>query len=522
MPARRTPAQSKRRAERARRRTVCGAAAAVALTAAAVSAAGGETPLVDAAAGRDWPAVRALLRAAADVNAAHGDGATALHWAAHWDDVETADLLLGAGAAVDAANDHGVTPLLLAAENRSAAMAARLLDAGADPNAALPAEGETVLMRAAHSGDARIVRMLLDRGADVGARTAKTGQTALMWAVAEGHLEAARLLLARGADPRARSNGRYTPLLFAARQGDPALAGMLTAAGAPVDRDGGGRAPLAVAIEHARVPFARLLIARGADPNVRLRNGGAPLHEALLIGGRQRGYDPEAPVREPPDKRDLIRDLLAAGADPDFRRGAPRPGARIYSPDGQASGFDRGPTDPDNFGVARRWIGASPFWVAAHKADVTLMRMLLDAGADPAAAADDGSTPLMAAAGLGHAGDRYEKFWSPAAAREAVALLVELGADVNAANEAGFTALHGAAFVGADAAAEHLIAHGADLNAQDFAGRTPYRIAEGHKGGGMSFVSRPSTAALLARRGADTTLGPHFNDTEREEGLTVR
>lgn len=148
--------------------------------------------------------------------------------------------------------------------------------------------------------------------------------------------------------------------------------------------------------------------------------------------------------------------------------------------------------------------------------------MLLDAGADPAAAADDGSTPLMAAAGLGHAGDRYEKFWSPAAAREAVALLVELGADVNAANEAGFTALHGAAFVGADAAAEHLIAHGADLNAQDFAGRTPYRIAQGHKGGGMSFVSRPSTAALLARLGADTALGPHFNDTEREEGLTVR
>ena len=100
--------------------------------------------------------------------------------------------------------------------------------------------------------------------------------------------------------------------------------------------------------------------------------------------------------------------------------------------------------------------------------------------------------------------------------------LVELGADVNTANEAGFTALLGAAFVGAHAAAEHLVAHGADLNAQDFIDRTPYRIAQGHKGGGMSFVSRPSTVALLERLGADTSLGPHFNETEREEGLRVQ
>jgi hypothetical protein len=144
------------------------------------------------------------------------------------------------------------------------------------------------------------------------------------------------------------------------------------------------------------------------------------------------------------------------------------------------------------------------------------MRLLLEAGADPSLTTDDNTTPLMAAAGLGHGGDRYERFWSAARAFEAVKLLVDHGADVNAKNEAQFTALHGTAFVGADAAAEYLVQHGANPNAQDFIKRTAYRIAQGHKGGGMSFVSRPSTVAVLARLGADATLGPDFNDTERE------
>ncbi len=498
------------------------AAGAVALLAVGAPAASDGPHLVAAAERQDWRSVDALLAAGADVDAAQADGATALHWAAHWDARAALETLLRAGADVDAANDHGVTPLFLAAENGSAPVAERLLAAGADASATLPADGETVLMRAAHTGSAAIVRMLLDRGADPHARTARSGQTALMWATAEGHADAARELIARGADVRARSHGHYTPLLFAARQGDVGSGALLLAAGAAVDRDGPGPAPLVVAIEHGRVPFARFLLAHGAAADIVMRNGSTPLAAALAIGGRQLGYDPDAPVYEPPDKLDLLRDLLAAGAKPDRRRGVPEPGSRVYSPDGQASGFDRGPTDPDNFGVGRSWIGASPFWVAAHMADVRLLELLLDAGADPTVTTDDGTTPLMVAAGLGHAGDRYEKFWSFAAAREAVEFLVERGADVNATNAAGFSALHGTAFVGAEAAAEYLVAQGAALDAQDFAGRTPYRIAQGHKGGGMSFVSRPGTVALLARLGADTTLGPHFNDTEREAGLQVR
>ena len=503
------------------RRRVMAGAGIIALIG-ATTAANVDQRLADAAERQDWRTLHALLEAHAPADAPQPDGATALHWAVHWDARDAVDALLAAGADVDAANDLGLTPLFLAAENGSRAVAARLLAAGADAGVTLPAQGETVLMRAAHTGDADVVRLLLDRGADVNARTTRSGQTALMWAISENHVGAARLLIEHGADVRARSHGNYTPLLFASRVGSVPIGKMLIEAGAPVDRDGDRTAPLVTAIDHARVEFARFLLGLGAEPDFIMRNGNTPLGAAIAIGGRQRGYDPDAVVREPPGKLDLIRELIAAGADVNRRRGVPEVGSRVYSADGQASGIDRGPTDPDNFGVARSLTGASPFWIAAHKADVTLMQLLLEHGADPTVTTDDGTTPLMAAAGLGHAGDRYEKFWSSGAALEAVKILVELGADVNAANEAGFTALHGAAFVGANAAADHLIEHGADLNAQDFIDRTPYRIAQGHKGGGMSFVSRPSTVALLKRLGANTGLGPHFNETEREEGLRVR
>lgn len=481
-----------------------------------------DTPLADAAERQDWHTVNKLLDANVDANGTQADGATALQWAAHWDNLEAVDQLLRAGADVDAANDLGVTPMALACENGSAAVAERLLTADADASATLPVQGESVLMTAALTGNVDVVQLLLDNGADVNARTITSGQTALMWAISESHVETVRLLIDHGADALARSSGGFTPMLFAARQGSLASAELLMAAGAGVEAVGEDQVPLVVAIERARVPFARFLLEHGADPNVMMRNGDTPLTAALGIGGRQRGYDADAVVREPPDKLDLIRDLIASGADPNGQRGVPLPGSRVFSADGQASGVDRGPTDPDNFGVARSWTGATPFWVAAHKADVTLMRLLIDAGADPSLTTADGTTSLMVAAGLGHAGDRYERFWSFASALEAVTLLVEQGADVNATNEAGFTALHGAAFVGADTVTQYLVEHGTDLNAQDFADRTPYRIAQGHKGGGMSFVSRPSTAALLASLGADRVLGPDFNQTEREEGLAVR
>jgi len=466
--------------------------------------------LANAAERRDWTAVKALLSGAVDPRTPQGDGATALHWAAHWSNLEIVDQLLRAGADVDPVNDHGVTPLALACENGHAAIAGRLLDAGANPNAVLPVQGETVLMTAALAGSVEIVTMLLDRGAAVDARTRQSGQTALMWAVSENHHQIVGRLVERGADVHARSASGFTPMLFAAQQGNIEIARMLMAAGSGVNADRDGPAPLMVAVGSAQIPFALFLLEQGADANASNRDGETALHAAISIGGRRVGFDPDAVIKEPADKAVLIRALLARGANPNARA------MRVPLRSNTAAGSGLGPESPDNFGVARSRRGATPFWVAAENADTALMRILVEARADPTLTTDDKTTPLMAAAGLGHGGDRYERFWSSARAVEAVRFLVERGADVNARNQAGFTALHGTAFVGADAAAEHLVRHGASLNAQDFIGRTPYRIAEGHKGGGMSFVARPSTAALLTRLGADPSLGPHFNDTERE------
>ncbi len=467
--------------------------------------------LANAAERQDWQTVRALLKAKVNVNAAQADGATPLHWAAHSDNLDIVDLLLLAGADVNAANDHGVTPLSLACENGNAAVAERLVKAGANVNATLPAQGETVLMAAALSGQVDIVKMLLEHGADVNAKTVRSGQTALMWATSQNHDNVVRLLIERGADVRGRSRGGFTPMLFAAQQGNIGIARILMTAGVGVNADGPGVAPLLIAINSGRVPFALFLLEQGADARVSsARNGESALHMAISIGGRQIGFDPDAPVREPPKKLELIQALLARGADPNVRASR----VTLRSITGAGSGL--GAEDADNFGVGRTRRGATPFWVAAEDADVPSMRALLEGGADPKMVTDDNTTPLMAAAGLGHGGDRYERFWSTARAFEAVRFLVDHGADVNATSNAGFTALHGTAFVGADAAAEYLQQHGANLNAQDFIKRTPYRIAQGHKGGGMSFVSRPSTAALLEKLGADTSLGPHFNDTERE------
>ena len=178
--------------------------------------------------------MRALLQRRADVNAPEPDGTTALHWAAHMDDVGTAELLIGAGANPKAANRHRVTPLALAATNGNAAMIGLLLKAGADPNTALP-EGETALMTAARTGKLDAVKVLLETGANVNVKEASRGQTALMWAAAEGHTAVVEALTRQGADIGARSTGGLTALLFAVREGKIDAVRALLKAGANVN-----------------------------------------------------------------------------------------------------------------------------------------------------------------------------------------------------------------------------------------------------------------------------------------------
>ena len=211
------------------------------LSALTFAARGAELSLIDVVKAGNREAVGALLKAptaAAAVNAPEADGTTALHWAVRADELDIARLLVGAGADANAANRYGLTPLSLAAANANAAMVKLLLEAGADAKATIR-QGETILMAAARTGNPEAVALILSHGADVHAREQTLGENALMWAAAENHPEVLKLLVARGADVNARSSniawpkdrfglegvltilphGRWTPLMYAARQG---------------------------------------------------------------------------------------------------------------------------------------------------------------------------------------------------------------------------------------------------------------------------------------------------------------
>src|SRR5262249_30188290 len=219
--------------ERIRRHLTTGSVVIVAMLIGR-QAAVAEQSVVDAARDRDVATIRTLLTRHADVNKPQGDGATALHWAAHWDDGQLAEMLIRAGARPNTADEHGVTPLALACLNASSTMVKMLLAAGANPNTSTVV-GETPLMVAAHTGNVEVIRMLLDKGADLSAVESSAGQPALMRAVAENHADVAKLLIERGAKATARSKNEFTPLLFAAQQGNIEIAQMLVTAGADVN-----------------------------------------------------------------------------------------------------------------------------------------------------------------------------------------------------------------------------------------------------------------------------------------------
>ena len=518
-----------------------------AATAALVVAAGtaaDAADLIEAVRGRDHAAVATLLAQGVDVSARQPDGATALHWAAHHDDLETVQQLLAAGADAGAANDYGATPVWLAATNGNAAIIAALLDAGADPNAALES-GETVLMAAARTGTPAAVAALLDAGAEIESAQASKGQTALMWAVAENRLEAARLLLERGADVHARSrtaasvdlwgarnqvsaepasaalsdageaagetsaikeqttlgalerkSGGFTPLMFAARHGDLAMARLLLDHGATIDdADAEGSTPLLVATVRGHVPFALLLLERGAAPDGAPELAGyTPLHWAVNRSEALTSHDyPDASgewaaLAGIPDRRQqlaLIEALLNHGADVNARMTnlMPRYGFSLY--------FLILPPNT--------MAGSTPFLLAATAGDAETMQLLVDRGADPLLAAAGGMTPLMMAAGAGWV---INESLVPEAARlAAVKLAHALGNDLNATDRRGFNAVHCAAYAGLVTVIEYLAEAGADLNHVAKNGQSPLGVAEGQHL--AQFIgSQPASAAALRGLGA--------------------
>ena len=455
-----------------------------------------DTALADAAERRDAALVRTLLDAGADVNVAQVDGMTALHWAVYHDDADTARVLVASGAAVGTANRYGVPPLSVAATNGNADVVTLLLDGGADANTTVRG-GETVLMAAARTGSLGAVRALLAHGADPNA-VEQRDQTALMWAAAEGHASVAHALLEVGADLDARLQSGFTPLFFAVREGHIDVVRTLLEAGANLDevlqrvKSGPDRvvnnatyrpvddgiSPLIMAVRNGHFELAVALIEAGSDPND-LRSGFAPLHTMSWVrkpDESDRG-DPAPIGSGTVTSLEFVRELVRLGADVNLRleAGAPR----------QPNSASR-----TNSG------GATPFLLAADRADGNLMRLLLDLGADPLMPNLDGSTPLMAAAGLGTAAPEEEAGTEPEAL-VATQMMLDLGADLNTVNVDGDTAMHGAAYGSFPSVVDLLAAHGADIriwNTTNSQGRTPLFIAEGHRGG----LPRPSRATIEA------------------------
>jgi ankyrin repeat protein len=498
-------------------------------------AAGPDLRLVTAAQEQNFAGVKALIGEGVDVNTPRADGATALFWAAHWDDAEAVDVLLRAHARVNTADDHGVTPLDLACENGSRAIVEKLLAAGADAKHA-QTNGVTPLTTAARTGNAVIVETLLARGADVNASIPENGQTALMWATAERHLDVMRALVAAGANVHAQSKIGFTPLLFAARNGDIEAAKVLIAAGVDVNEAGSdGTHALPLAIISAHDDFALFLLDQKADPNGTMA-GASAIHAAagavdmwLREWYRARGvdYSRTAPNMAPKRRVALIKALIAHGADPNVQ---------ITSSAGVQGWLTlkHGAFEPFSVGTGNL-RGATALWVAAfdmhggiyggfgmmdtsgQSEKPEIIRTLLEGGANPNLTTDDKTTPLMVAAGLGHGTylPGQKRGARTPDAEATVKLLVGTGVDVNATNEAGFTALHGAAFKGLNEVVEYLVAKGANINAQDFMKRTAYRMAEGSKQT-FQFQEWPETAQLLKQLGADTSLGTSGREQERQ------
>ncbi len=556
---------------------------AVVLT--AVVGAQSAAPVADAAMNGDRAAVKTLLQQGGDVNAAQGDGMTALHWAAMKNDAELAQMLVYAGANVKATTRLGAnTPLIIAARNGNAAVVQALLKAGADAKAGT-STGTTPLMLASASGSVDAVKALLAAGAEVDAKESSMQQTALMFAAANSRVDVMKALIAAGASVKAQTkvvnlaqltspeeeffrqqfqqqqqqggapaaaaggaaarpagapagapaagapaapagggggrrgdpfagkagvdrNFRYnelvgyqggiTPLLFAVRQGSADAVQVLLDAGADINQVSGGdkSSPLVLAIANGHFDVALSLLAKGANPNLASENGVTPLYGVLNVQWAPKALypQPRSYLQQKATYLETMKALLDKGADPNARLKF-----KVWY-----SGYNF-----DLSGVDE--IGATPFWRAAYASDIEAMKMLVKYGADPSIPTTKpagrprvgdagvreggdvsglplipiggrGVTPLQAAAGVGY-GEGFaanSHRYAPTGMLAAVKYLVEeLGADVNAADHEGNTALHQAAARGDVQMIEYLVSKGADVTRVNREGQTTADMANG-------------------------------------------
>ena len=486
-----------------------------------VSAQTRPAPLADAAQRHDKQALETLLAKKTDVNATQPDGATALHWAAYAEDVEMTARLIRAGANVNVRNNYGVSPLALAAKHGNVRIIEQLMKAGADPNdkTHFVNADETPLMHAARAGRIDAVNMLLLAGAQVNARESWNGQSALHWAAAEGHGAVVEALIAGGADIRQRSNAGSTPFLFAVRKGDLQSVNAFLGAGVDVNEKRVDLAtPLLVAIINGHEDLVDLLLDKGANPNV---EGGST--DLSVQGSKAR------PIRitlKTPSYRDQLKDVGTEGGNGANNSWGRPLQAAIHvanwhvSDEFIAVNVDRmrviksllkhgADVNARNTDMEPRWSGAryrrrqvglTPFLAAARQADIEVMRLLLEHGADPKMNTPLNITPLMLAAGIAWASNQDRA--SEQQVLESVKMLVEeLGADVNFVADTGETAMHAAAYRGANSVVQYLFDKGGKLDVVDKSGRTPLQVADGVEYGN-SFAANPHTAELLRKLGA--------------------
>jgi ankyrin repeat protein len=396
------------------------------------------------------------------------------------------DELLASGANPNKGNPYGITPLSLACQNGNAVMTRALLGAGAEVGTRLPG-GETPLMIAARTGDAETVRVLLKQGAEVDATESK-GQTALMWAAAEGNLEVVKILVEQGAHPQKALKSGFNAFFFAIREGHRPVVQYLLAnkhAGAneamQVEREASrgpkkGITALRLAMENGHFDLAVDLLEQGADANDQ-RAGYAPLHVLSWVRKPPRGDGlsgmPPPEVFGHLTSVDLAKALIKHGADVNLRL---------------KSGASGGPK------LGQK--GATPFLLAAKNADLPYLKLLVEQGADPLLPNADGTTPFLAAAGLGSLTPE-EEAGNESECLAVAKYLVSLGAEINTVNKNGETAMHGAAYKNAPGLVDFLVEHGADItrwNTKNKHGWTPLLIAQGYRPGNF----KPDAATVDA------------------------
>jgi uncharacterized protein len=427
--------------------------------------------------------VQSILKSDAKQEIVATQGGAAVIWAASHNDKGMVDLLLSAGASPKAVNDFGATALYAAADFQDPAVTKSLLAAGADPNVALMS-GETPLMAAARRGNTATVHALLEAGADPNAKEKNGGQTALMWATAGGYSAVTEELVGHKVDVNARSKTGSTALMFAAR-GDLASTRTLLNAGADpnlVIPDWGGTA-LTIASTTGQPAIVEALLDKGADINHRDDNSFTALHAAV----RDSDYGAEREQRARAVA--TVKVLLAHGANPNARLHQEKPTVRAL--------------DEVEF------EGATPIALAAEVNNLDAIKLLVDAGGDPNIATSHGTTPLMLASGAATDVQRARSIEERSLALHTARYLVDRGADVNAAGQFGWTALHSATYQGITDLMEFLISKGAKVDAMDGFRQTPLSISLSvlTKEAGAHRLQiprryRPDVAELLLKSGA--------------------